>query len=88
MSTHSVADAKNHLSELIDRTLNGEEVIVTRHGRPVVEFRPVPAPSRPVTQAYLGWRAARRMRREGAVGEFLEESIVRLVQRMRDEDEL
>ena len=45
MTTYSAADAKNHLPKLIDRALNGEEVIITRRGKPVVELRP--AASRP-----------------------------------------
>jgi prevent-host-death family protein len=40
MSTHSVADAKAHLSNLIDRAMDGETVVITRHGRPVVEIKP------------------------------------------------
>jgi prevent-host-death family protein len=40
MSEYSVADAKNTLSKLIDRALDGEEVVITRHGKPVVELRP------------------------------------------------
>ena len=31
-STHSVADAKNRLPELIDRALEGEDIVITRHG--------------------------------------------------------
>jgi len=44
MSIHSVAEAKNQLSELIERALKGEEVVITRHGRPVAQI--VPAPQR------------------------------------------
>jgi len=40
MSTYSVADAKAGLPSLINRALAGEEVIITRHGKPVVEIRP------------------------------------------------
>ena len=36
MTTYSVAEAKNRLSELIDRALAGEGVTITRRGRPVV----------------------------------------------------
>jgi antitoxin (DNA-binding transcriptional repressor) of toxin-antitoxin stability system len=36
----SVKDAKNQLSELLHRVEAGEKVILTRHGRPVVEMRP------------------------------------------------
>jgi prevent-host-death family protein len=36
MSQYNVVEAKNRLSELIDRVLKGEGVVITRHGRPVV----------------------------------------------------
>ena len=41
MSQHSVAEARNNLSALIDRAAAGEEVVITRHGHPVAEIRPV-----------------------------------------------
>ena len=44
MSSYSVADAKNSLPSLIDRALGGEAVVITRHGKPVAELRPVPRP--------------------------------------------
>ena len=40
MTSYSVADAKNHLPKLIDRALEGEEVVITRRGKPVVELKP------------------------------------------------
>jgi prevent-host-death family protein len=40
MAVYSVADAKNRLPTLIDKALAGEEVIITRRGKPVVELRP------------------------------------------------
>jgi prevent-host-death family protein len=40
VTTHSVADAKKRLPELIDRALEGEDI--TRHGRPVVELKAIP----------------------------------------------
>ena len=40
MTTYSVADAKNRLPKLIDKALEGEEVVITRRGKPVVELRP------------------------------------------------
>ncbi len=38
MPRYSVAEAKNTLPRLIDRALAGEEVVITRHGKPVVEI--------------------------------------------------
>ncbi len=70
MSKHSVADAKNNLSALIDRALEGEGVVITRHGRPVVELKPVPSAAKPVTPEAVDWltqrRVGRRMPREDA----------------------
>ena len=37
----SVYDAKTHLSRLLDRANAGEEIIVTRHGRPVARIAPL-----------------------------------------------
>ncbi len=50
MSTHSVAEAKNQLSKLINRALNGEGIVITRRGQPVIEFKPVRPSPRPMTQ--------------------------------------
>jgi prevent-host-death family protein len=47
MAEYSVADAKNRLPKLIDRALAGEEVIITRRGKAVVELRPACAPPAP-----------------------------------------
>jgi prevent-host-death family protein len=41
MTTHTVAEAKNQLSKLIDRALKGEGIVITRRGPPVVELKPV-----------------------------------------------
>ena len=35
-----VLAAKTHLSALIDQVENGEEVVITRHGRPVARLVP------------------------------------------------
>jgi len=82
MSNHSIAEAKNKLSELIDRALDGEGVVITRHGRPVVELRPVPAPARAVTVVDLDWLAARRIGSSKPTRDAGSE-----LSRMRDEEE-
>ena len=33
--------AKTHLSRLLDRAARGEEVVITRHGKPVARLTPV-----------------------------------------------
>ena len=58
MSQHSVAEAKNRLSDLINRSLAGESVVITRHGHPVVELKAVQPMPRRVTREDLDWLAA------------------------------
>ncbi len=82
MSTHSVAEAKNQLSELIDRALRGEGVVITRHGRPVVELTPVAKSARALLAADLDWLAAHRVGRASTRGD-----AGALVSEMRDQDE-
>lgn len=41
MRAMSLAHAKANLSELINTVESGEEVMITRHGRPVVRVLPV-----------------------------------------------
>jgi prevent-host-death family protein len=82
MSTHSVAEAKNKLSELINRALRGEGVVITRHGRPVVELKPVERKPRPaMTEADFEWLRARRERLP-----MPKTDAVSLIRQMRDED--
>lgn len=45
MTTHNVADAKAHLSQLLEAALQGEEVIVARAGKPLVRLVPVNTPT-------------------------------------------
>jgi prevent-host-death family protein len=82
MGQHSVAEAKTHLSELIDRALSGEGVVITRHGRPLVELKPVQPAPRKITPADVDWLAARRVGR----GQPSEDAGA-LISRLRDEDE-
>ena len=69
MTTYSVADAKNRLPTLIDKALAGEEVIITRRGKPVVELRPalrraVPASGTHATETHE-WLHTRTRARPG-----------------------
>lgn len=67
MSSYSVAEAKNGLPGLIDRALDGEEVLITRHRRVVVEIRPaLPKRGAPADKRIgLDWLRARRQARPG-----------------------
>ena len=82
MPSHSIAEAKNRFSELIDLALKGEEVVITRHGQPVVEFRPVQAAPGPVTEEALSWLQRHRI----GPARPATPAAVDLVRQMRDED--
>ncbi len=68
MSTYSVAEAKAGLPGLINRALSGEEVIITRHGKPMVELRPATPVASATTLAAAHERllSGRIRTREGA----------------------
>ncbi len=46
MDPVSVSDAKTHLSRLLDAVEAGEEVVITRNGRPVARLVAATAPPR------------------------------------------
>ena len=50
MQTLSIEQAEGHLSEIIEKLLPGEEVVLTRGDRPVATIKATPpgSPSRPV----------------------------------------
>lgn len=81
MSKHSVVEAKNQLSALIDKALGGEHVVITRHGRPVVELRAVDAPPRRITEADIAWLDKHRGKRKA-----MKTDAAALVRQMRDEE--
>jgi prevent-host-death family protein len=59
MITVNLAQAKAHLSELLDKVEAGEEVIVTRRGHPVAHIRPAARPRKPLRLRKLAaFRAA------------------------------
>jgi prevent-host-death family protein len=85
MSTHTIDEAEGRLSDLIDRVLRGEDIVITRRGEPVAELKPVPYPAKPprrLTREDIEWLDAHRV---GTVTEG--EDAGELVSRMRDEEE-
>jgi antitoxin (DNA-binding transcriptional repressor) of toxin-antitoxin stability system len=85
MATYSVAEAKNRLPALIDKAIEGEEVVITRHGRPVAELHarhpPSVKPSK-ATRPMLEWLLARTRARK-SVGI----TSVELLDQMYEDDE-
>ena len=60
MSHYSVAEAKNNLPKLLDRMLAGEEVVITRRGKPIARLEP--ETKRPVGMRLdLAWLDANRV---------------------------
>lgn len=53
MERVSLADAKSHLSELVDRVEAGSSIEITRRGKPVARLSPVAGPRRRVDAAAL-----------------------------------
>ena len=48
MLTVTLVEAKTRLSELLDKVAAGEEVVITRHGRPAARIAAVLPPKQPV----------------------------------------
>jgi prevent-host-death family protein len=81
MATYSVAQARNHLSELIDRALEGEDVTITRHGQVVARLRSAKPSGRRMTADDVA-----RLRRNQIVPRAIDGNPISIVERMRDED--
>lgn len=41
MSEVGMHEAKTHLSQLVERALGGEEIVLTRRGKPAVRLQPI-----------------------------------------------
>jgi prevent-host-death family protein len=48
MLTVSLVDAKARLSELLDKVESGEEIVITRYGKPVAHIRQVVSSKKPL----------------------------------------
>ncbi|MBX3599849.1 MAG: type II toxin-antitoxin system Phd/YefM family antitoxin [Rubrivivax sp.] len=46
MDTVNIYDAKTHLSKLVDKAAAGEDVVVSRNGKPVARITRLEAPAR------------------------------------------
>lgn len=77
MEEIGVAQAKAHLSELLDRVEAGETVTITRHGRAVARLSRIETPKRPID-----FEALRKFRESLPP---LERSSAELIREMRDE---
>ena len=53
MDAISLADAKAHLSELVDRVEAGGSIDITRRGKPVARLTPAARPRKPIDATLL-----------------------------------
>ena len=88
MESIGLFEAKTHLSELIARAERGEEVIITRHNKPVAKLVPmVDHPALDVEKRRQAVAALQALRDElgRSHGTMSTEEIVGLVREGRDE---
>lgn len=67
MTTVGIFEAKNRLSELVDRAARGEEIIITRRGKPVASLMPPGLPNA-LGQARAWAERIRHSRSQHALG--------------------
>ena len=77
MGTVSIADAKAHLSELVERASGGEIVQITRRGKPVAQIVAAKAPRKRIDIVALRAMVEKMPMQAEPAGEF--------IRRMRDE---
>jgi prevent-host-death family protein len=75
MRTINLADAKTHLSELVTQVASGEEIVITRHGRPIARLAGLDKTKQPL---------ASRARFRAKLPK-LQQSSADLLREMRDE---
>ena len=78
MTVVKLADAKAHLSELIDRVQSGETVSITKHGKMVAQLVPARPERKPINLDELRALTAGEPYQSESAGDF--------VRRMRDEE--
>jgi antitoxin (DNA-binding transcriptional repressor) of toxin-antitoxin stability system len=80
MTVYSVTEARAKLSSLIDKAAAGEEVVIGRRGKPVVELRAKKALSPDAAVGTYDWLTARR-----DAGPRISKTSVEILNEMYDE---
>lgn len=78
MSSYSVAEAKAHLSALLERAEHGEEVVITRRGQPVARLTSAHVAKQPIDFVAIDALRESLPKSPTPAGEF--------IRRMRDSD--
>ena len=55
MNSVSIRDLRNHGGDVVDRVASGEEITITRAGKPVAELRPTSQPPIPADLLLARW---------------------------------
>ena len=76
MLTVTLVEAKTRLSELLDKVAAGEEIVITRHGRPAARIAAVEPPKQPVPDLSAFRARMPRLRKPSHI----------LIREMRDEE--
>lgn len=71
MDAVTLADAKTHLSELVERVAAGESVNITRRGIPVAQLTQISAARRPVDVAALRAHTRSMPPQSESAGDFM-----------------
>jgi prevent-host-death family protein len=78
MRSVNLAEAKAHLSELVERAAGGEPVCITRRGKPVAQLSAAGTPRKRIDVAALRAMTDAMPMQQVSAGEF--------IRQMRDED--
>ncbi len=82
MRTVSVAQAKAQLPSLLQAAEAGEQIVITRHGKAIVELKAVERVVDPADPHGLKWLAERRLKRTPML-----QSAADLIREMREADD-
>ena len=67
MSTTNVADAKVQLARLIEKALAGEEIVISKHGKPLVKLVPYGRDTRPRNLSVRVWEGEVKLAEDDAL---------------------
>ena len=83
MANYSVANTRDNLSSLIDKALAGEEVVISRHGKPTVALSVVATKQMPTADERHA--IYERLRRHRETMPMINVSSADIIRQMRDE---
>lgn len=70
MSEIGAFEAKNRLSELLDRVERGERIVISRRGKPVAELTPIAKSEEQRQRADEAWQRMRARAKDAKLGPF------------------